>query len=255
MPGEAGEERGMRAVPPSRTREPLSRTRILDAALELVDTQGLDALSMRKLAAQLGVEAMSLYNHVQNKADLLDGIAARVFEDIALPDAALPWDKRLRALGTAAHTALAAHPAVVRLLAGDGANPRTVGALRFLDALMGAFLDSGVGEHEAARRYRSLFGLLYGSVLVASAEHPGSSPARAESMNAWFARTVAENALPNLSRALPAMLDTDCAPEFAEELDRVIRTLRWPRSDDQRESVPGVGRGCAVDEVDHPGRP
>jgi TetR/AcrR family tetracycline transcriptional repressor len=216
----------MRAVSSSQPREPLCRRRILDAALDLVDTQGLDALSMRKLAAQLGVEAMSLYNHVQSKADLLDGITARVFEDIALPDAALPWDERLRALGTAAHAALAAHPAVVRLLAGDGANPRTVGALRFLDALMGALLDSGVGEYQAARRYRSLFGLLYGSVLVASAAQPGGSPPGVEPMNAWFARTVAEHALPNLSRALPAMLDTDCAPEFAEELDRFIRTLR-----------------------------
>ena len=76
----------------------LSRGRILDAALELVDEQGIGALSMRKLAARLGVEAMSLYNHVASKADLLDGIAARVFEEIALPDLELPWDRRLREL-------------------------------------------------------------------------------------------------------------------------------------------------------------
>jgi TetR/AcrR family transcriptional regulator, tetracycline repressor protein len=204
----------------------LSRGRILDAALELVDEQGVGALSMRKLASRLGVEAMSLYNYVASKADLLDGIAARVFEEIELPDPALPWDRRLRELGQGAHTALSAHPDVVRLLAGEGANPRSVDALRFLDALMGALLDLGIDERAAARAYRSFFGLLYGSVLVGASETPeGTRSAHTETINAWFKRTVTAHDLPHLSRALEAMLDTDCVPEFAEELDSFIRGL------------------------------
>jgi AcrR family transcriptional regulator len=201
----------------------LSHSRILDAALELVDEQGIGALSMRKLAARLGVEAMSLYNHVASKADLLDGIAARVFEEIELPDPALPWDRRLRELGIGAHAALNAHPEVVRLLAGEGANPRSVDALRFLDSLMGALLDLGIDERAAARAYRSFFGLLYGSVLVGAGEKPEG--ARAETINAWFERTVATHDLPHLGRALEAMLDTDCVPDFAEELDSFIHGL------------------------------
>ncbi len=214
----------------------LSRGRILDAALELVDEQGIGALSMRKLAARLGVEAMSLYNHVASKADLLDGIAARVFEEIALPDLELPWDRRLRELGIGAHTALNAHPDVVRLLAGEGANPRSLDALRFLDTLMGTLLDQGMDERAAARAYRSFFGLLYGSVLVGATETPeGTRSGHTESINAWFKRTVAAHELPHLDRALEAMLDTDCVPEFAEELDSFIRGLaaRRPSTDPQ----------------------
>src|SRR5258706_555070 len=84
--------------------------------VRLAGEQGLTGLSMRRLAADVGVEAMSLYNHVANKGDLLDGMAARVFEGIPLPDPALPWDDRLRALGTAAFKSLTVHPVVVRAI-------------------------------------------------------------------------------------------------------------------------------------------
>jgi AcrR family transcriptional regulator len=107
-----------------KARETLNRERVLGAALRLAGEQGLTGLSMRRLAADVGVEAMSLYNHVANKGDLLDGMAARVFEGIPLPDPALPWDDRLRALGTAAFTE---HPVVVRAVAAGQANPRSAG--------------------------------------------------------------------------------------------------------------------------------
>ena len=68
---------------------------------------------------------MSLYNHVSGKADLLDGIASRVFESIAVPDAALPWDERVRALIGGCYEALRAHPAVVQALVAEAANPRS----------------------------------------------------------------------------------------------------------------------------------
>ena len=82
-------------------RKPLSRERILAAALELVDEQGIDALSMRKLGQSLGYEAMSLYNHVANKDDLLDGILDLVLAEMEPPDPAggLPRDPRVGALG------------------------------------------------------------------------------------------------------------------------------------------------------------
>jgi AcrR family transcriptional regulator len=110
-----------------KARETLNRERVLGAALRLAGEQGLTGLSMRRLAADVGVEAMSLYNHVANKGDLLDGMAARVFEGIPLPDPALPWDDRLRALGTAAFKSLTEHPVVVRAVAAGQANPRSAG--------------------------------------------------------------------------------------------------------------------------------
>ena len=207
-------------------REQLSRAKVLDAALRLVDEHGLDGLSMRKLAAVLGVEAMSLYNHVANKSDLLDGVAGRVFESIPLPDPALPWDERLRALGINAHVAFGSHPVVVRALAANQATPRSAGALRFLDALLGALLEAGLSERAAVRRYRALFGLVFGSVLVGSVDAGGEAAERAEPIDEWFRRRVTADDLPSLRRTLPALLDIECTPPFEHELEFFLGSVR-----------------------------
>jgi AcrR family transcriptional regulator len=204
------------------TRETLSREKVLDAALRLADEQGLPALSMRKLAAEVGVEAMSLYNHVANKGDLLDGMAARVFEGIPLPDPALCWEKRLHALGMAVFASFTAHPVVVRALAAGQANPRSAGALRLIDAILAALLDGGLDERAAARGYRSLMSLLFGSALRESIDLAGNIPDRAEPINDWFRRNVDPGVLPSLHRTLPALMDVDCLPDFADELTALI---------------------------------
>jgi TetR/AcrR family transcriptional regulator, tetracycline repressor protein len=96
-------------------RLPLSRDRIISVAVELVDRHGLDALSMRKLGAALGVEAMSLYNHVENKDDVLDGMLDLVMCQIRIPGPASPWDDRLRALANEIRRAGLEHPGVLPL--------------------------------------------------------------------------------------------------------------------------------------------
>jgi TetR/AcrR family tetracycline transcriptional repressor len=208
------------------TRETLSREKVLDAALRLAAEQGLAGLSMRRLATEVGVEAMSLYNHVANKGDLLDGMAARVFENIALPDPSLPWEKRLHELGMAAFKSFSEHPVVVRALAAGQANPRSVGALRLIDAILGALLDGGLDERAAARGYRSLLSVLFGSALRESLDLAGNIPDRAEPINDWFRRNVDPGSLPSLHRTLPALMDAHCTPDFADELDLVIVGLR-----------------------------
>src|SRR4029078_513433 len=94
-------------------RKPLSRDRILAAALELVDEQGIEALSMRKLGAALGVEAMSLYNHVANKDDVLDGVLDHVLGEVPLPHPPRAWDDQLWVLGRGFRDAGLAHPGVL----------------------------------------------------------------------------------------------------------------------------------------------
>src|SRR3990172_11478457 len=91
-------------MPVIETRAPLTRDRIIDAAVTLADQHGADELSMRKLGAELGVEAMSLYNHVANKDEILDGMIDHVFSTIPLPDPTQDWrgsgrTTRLAALG------------------------------------------------------------------------------------------------------------------------------------------------------------
>jgi AcrR family transcriptional regulator len=98
-----------------KTRTPLSRERVLRAAVALADEGGIDALSMRRLGQELGVEAMSLYNHVANKDDLLSGILDVALSEIELPDDALHWKAALRLHAVSAHAALRRHPWACRL--------------------------------------------------------------------------------------------------------------------------------------------
>src|SRR5947209_12607310 len=97
-------------------RVPLSRERVLDAALRLVDQSGIESLSMRKLGQALGVEAMSLYNHVANKNDLLDGIVDLVLSEFELPSAEEDWEAAIRKCAISAHDALVRHPWACNLI-------------------------------------------------------------------------------------------------------------------------------------------
>lgn len=95
---------------PDAEREPLDRDRILAAGIDLADEHGVDALSMRKLARHLGYEVMSLYNHVQNKTDLLDGMVDHVAGEIDAPAPDLGWRAAVRQIAVSAHEALLRHP-------------------------------------------------------------------------------------------------------------------------------------------------
>ena len=96
-------------------RPPLTRERIIDAARVLIDDRGLDALSMRKLGASLGVEAMSLYNHVANKDDVLDGVLESLLSEVILPSADMPWRERLRDLALSFRSVATSHPSMIPL--------------------------------------------------------------------------------------------------------------------------------------------
>ena len=92
-----------------RTRQPLSRERVLERPIALADKDGIDALSMRKLGQALGVEAMSLYNHVASKRELVTAMVDRVIEQFELPDDEPVWDKAIRRCAISAHDVLIEH--------------------------------------------------------------------------------------------------------------------------------------------------
>ncbi len=96
--------------PGTRRRTPLSRERVLAAAVELADREGIDALSMRRLGQELGVEAMSLYNHVAGKEDLLDGMVDLIVSEIDPPASTGPWKKALRGRILSARRTMLRHP-------------------------------------------------------------------------------------------------------------------------------------------------
>jgi AcrR family transcriptional regulator len=97
-------------------RPPLSRARVLQAGVEMADEHGLDRLSMRALGRSLGVEAMSLYNHVANKEALLDGMVDLVIAEIHAPRPGDPWKQALRRRAYSSRTAFARHPWARRLI-------------------------------------------------------------------------------------------------------------------------------------------
>ena len=109
----------------TKPRSPLTKDRVLEAALRLADEGGIESLSMRKLGQELGVEAMSLYNHVANKDEVIDGIVAAVVREVDLPSDETDWKAALRQHAISAHEALMRHPWAASLWWRRGRAPTT----------------------------------------------------------------------------------------------------------------------------------
>lgn len=174
-------------------RRPLSRERILAAALELVDEQGIEALSMRRLGQALGYEAMSLYNHVANKDDLLDGILDLVLAEMAPPDpeGGLP---AIRASALSAHEALKRHPwAASMLMSPGGIRPARI---NYMEALLGCLRGAGFSAETTYHAYHVLDAHIIGFSLWASTH--GKIPEHIEDVRAWFEEMIPVATLPYL---------------------------------------------------------
>jgi AcrR family transcriptional regulator len=109
-------EAELQPEPSAHRRAPLNRERVLRAAIALADQGGVESLSMRKLAKELGVEAMSLYNHVANKDDILDGLVDLVFREIEPPAADVDWKTAMRGRAISTREALRRHPWAIGLM-------------------------------------------------------------------------------------------------------------------------------------------
>jgi AcrR family transcriptional regulator len=145
------------ALPPTGNHErpTLNRTRILEAALELVDTEGLEALSMRRLGAVLGVEAMSLYHHIPSKAELLDGLVSMLLRQVPLPEvAAVSWETALKTGFVDFRRVMLAHPAAFRLVCSRPAvEPRSLAVIARAFAVLSA---AGFAPGEVRSAWNSL---------------------------------------------------------------------------------------------------
>lgn len=144
-------------------RLPLTRVRVLREAVTLADEGGLHGLTMRRLGQRLGVEAMSLYNHVANKDDLLDGMADLVSADFAVPAPGEDWRQALRRSATSAHEVLVRHPWAGTLLE-SRSNPGPA-RLRYLDAVVGVLVDAGFPIQLAYHAFLTLDSYIYGFTL------------------------------------------------------------------------------------------
>ena len=166
---------GRRPGRPRAGNEKLSRERILRAALQLVDEHGVDALSMRRLAADLGVDPMAIYHHLPGKHAILAGVTANVFGELRIPAlAGAPWQDHVRAFARAYHDLARAHANLVLYLVTDP----TAGGSAILAAnevLYAALTQTGLSPRMIVRAADVVVDYLHGFVLGESSGEPGPS--------------------------------------------------------------------------------
>ena len=156
-------------VPAGRSRPGMSTGRITAAALQIVDTEGSQALTMRRLGQALDRKVMTLYRYVPSKDALLDGVVARVLTDLAINPAAADWRQELRDLAASFRDLALAHPNAVPLLVTRPlASPfgqRPPATLRPLEDFLELLIRAGFSPADALHGYRLFFGFLHGHVL------------------------------------------------------------------------------------------
>jgi AcrR family transcriptional regulator len=153
----------LRTDPAREPRTPLSRERVLRAALAFADERGIASVTMRRLGAALGVEAMSLYNHVANKDDLLDGMIDLVFGEIDLPSGGADWKTAMRQRAVSARQVLSCHRWAIGLM--DSRSSPGPATLRHHDAVIGSLREGGFSIETAAHAFSVLDSYIYGFAL------------------------------------------------------------------------------------------
>lgn len=142
-------------------RAPLSRERALSVAMALADAEGLEAVTMRRLAQALGVEAMSLYHHVPHKTDILDGMVDLVFGEIELPSESTDWRTAMRARSQSMRAVFNRHPWAIGLMrAAPG-----LATLRHHDAVLGCLRRGGFSVVQTAHAISLIDSYIYGFAL------------------------------------------------------------------------------------------
>ena len=142
------------ADPGAQPRVPLSRDRVLRAAINLADTGGIKALTMRKLAQELAVEALSLYSYVTKKDDLLAGLVELVMREIALPSGGADWKAALRTSAISAHDVLFRHPWACSLMMSPIRD--SPARLRWMDSVLRCLREAGFSVELTHHAYHAL---------------------------------------------------------------------------------------------------
>src|SRR5215212_1605392 len=206
---------------PPKTRDPLSKQRIVEAALRVMDTEGLEAVSMRRVAREVGVEAMSLYNHVRDKEDLLDAMVEHILGSFPEPDEPDDgdWLAFGRDIARGWRTMLKQHPGAIQLFAERKAPLQTAEALRPADRALGALMRAGLSEGDAVQAFHTIGGYIFGYVMMETGQLFGDDTAHDVS-------PAIGAQLPNLAACAPYMHGCDFDQQFEFGLDLMLDGLR-----------------------------
>jgi TetR/AcrR family tetracycline transcriptional repressor len=227
-------------------RTPLSRERVLAAALALVDAEGVEALTMRRLGRELGVEAMSLYGYVDSKDDLIEGVVEQVFREMPLivPGGPGGWQARLRRHVATYRRVLLAHPNVVRLVARRPLDIEGVAA--FVESALAELRSLGLDLETADR----VLGVLAGFTLGVVSEQVG---VELQGRRSTRYEDIDPARYPNLAAAKPQTSE-DFDREFEmgvdfilDGIERLLAARGVPtEEDDEGEAHGGATAGTPV---------
>lgn len=227
---------------PRGRRTPLTRQQVLSAALALVDREGLDALTMRRLGQELGRDPMALYRYAANRTELLDGVAELVLEQLVItptsPLGADPgradggpmpsWQDQLRRTARDFRTLALAHPHVVPLLVIRPLSTplalRPVGTLRPLEEILGLLIDAGFDPVDALHICRAYFGFLYGHVLTELQELV-ADPEETEDLLRLGLHRLPARRFPHMRALATALAGYDGGAELERGLDILMAGL------------------------------
>jgi AcrR family transcriptional regulator len=201
------------------TRPSLTRDRIIEVAVAYADEHGVEDLSMRKLGAELGVEAMSLYNHVENKDDMLDGMIDLVFSAIPIPEGDLDWKDHLRKLGEGTMTVFGRHTWIIHLCMTRGMSG--LGALRFMDHVLGVLTRAGFDDEDAHHAWQMMASHTLGYALQSSVGVTEKDHAEFEMMLPRLTREV-----PNVARMAPFLINCSWGDEYMFGLEIILEGLQ-----------------------------
>jgi AcrR family transcriptional regulator len=210
------------AVPRAR----LSRERVLAAAVAFADEHGIELFSMRKLGEAVGVEAMSLYNHVANKDDLLDGMIDLVFGEIALPSGEDGWRSAMRRRAMAVRSTLARHRWAIGLM--ESRTSPGPANLRHHDAVIGCLREAGFSIPLTAHAYSALDSYIYGFAMQ-ERNLPFDSPEQTSELAQAIMANFPVDAYPHLAElAIEHVLQPgyDYGNEFEFGLDLLLDGLQ-----------------------------
>jgi AcrR family transcriptional regulator len=209
------------------TRAPLSRERVLETAVAFADRHGLESLSMRKLADELGAGAMSLYHYVPNKVDLVDGMVDIVFGEIEPPSVELDWKTAMRRRAVSTREALNRHRWAVGNM--EGRTSHGPANLRLHDAVLGCLRAAGFSLEMTVHAYSVQDAYIYGFALQEtdmSSETPDDFAAEAQRQMHEYEAVLAE--YPHLVEVVGghvAKTGYDYAAEFLYGLDLILDGL------------------------------
>ncbi|HVU67226.1 MAG TPA: TetR/AcrR family transcriptional regulator [Ktedonobacteraceae bacterium] len=212
-------------------RQPLTHERILHIGLRLIDQQGLEALTMRKLASELGVDPMALYRHFKNKEALLDGVADLLWGEIVLPGDEAGWEALLRSIATSLYALAHAHPRAYGLLLNRQILPLTM--LQLSDALRERLQREGFERQRSSEIICALFSYAIGYAMVelSTLLPPSPTPAEAEPMTDIARLTQLMQRLPRETpahtvEAAYALTTYEADTQFTFGLDLMLTGLK-----------------------------